>query len=311
MIKNKEEHDIVADYPTLKDKKSFFYTDSLKKLNDISKGNIYFTKYLPIPKIMSKNIQKANLSFMIVDTNYDLIDQILTSKEYIVRIDIQNCPIDIAEKIQKNDFTLKKWGTIIIDLEKTEDELWTNIKKETRKIIKKTSNSGCKTYLCQSDNEFKEYYMLLKKSRNQMKFQTAPYNAAYKQWKIMHPENYHVFLIRDSKNNLLAGMGILYTADYMIEVAAARSEKSKEKHIYANDLLKWEIIKWGQKNKIKYYDLAGINPNPEHGSKDEAIKKFKEKWGGQYYDWYYFEKYNVNNITRKLINNLEKIYKKK
>ncbi|RZD45866.1 MAG: hypothetical protein CXT78_04800 [Thaumarchaeota archaeon] len=52
--------------------------------------------------------------------------------------------------------------------------------------------------------------------------------------------------------------------------------------MYSQDLLKWSIIKWGINNNMKYYNLSGINPNPE-SKKEEGIFRYKKKWGGKQY----------------------------
>ena len=36
---------------------------------------------------------------------------------------------------------------------------------------------------------------------------------------------------------------------------------------------------------MRYYDLAGFNPNPI-SEKERGIEKFKRKWGGKKYDYY-------------------------
>ena len=41
-------------------------------------------------------------------------------------------------------------------------------------------------------------------------------------------------------------------------------------------------MEWGIKNKMKYYDLSGFNPEPI-SSKEEGIIKYKKKWGGKPY----------------------------
>jgi len=60
----------------------------------------------------------------------------------------------------------------------------------------------------------------------------------------------------------------------------ARSKIDFEEKLYAQDLIKWKIIEWGVKNKMKYYNLVGFNPNPI-SQKEIGVKRYKEKWGGK------------------------------
>jgi lipid II:glycine glycyltransferase (peptidoglycan interpeptide bridge formation enzyme) len=228
----------------------------------------------------------------------------------MLRIDIEDCPAEIKEKLVAEGFSLRKWGTFIIDLEKPEEELWNAIKKEARKNIKRTQNEGCHIELCKNDYDFKGYYQMFKQSRKSLKFTTPPYHVMRRQWHILHPNNFEIFLVKDRAGELLAGMGVVFTKDYMIEVAAGRQREKHSSQLYPNDLLKWEIIKWGHEQKIKYYDLAGINPAPSPESKEGNIKRFKEKWGGQYHDWYFFEKHNPRTLLQKIFYKIEKKFRK-
>ena len=40
---------------------------------------------------------------------------------------------------------------------------------------------------------------------------------------------------------------------------------------------------------MKYYDLVVYNPNPET-SKEEGIKRYKEKWGGEKFPYWFVRK---------------------
>jgi len=72
---------------------------------------------------------------------------------------------------------------------------------------------------------------------------------------------------------------------YIIEGGVTRSEKDTKMKLYSQDLIKWKIIEWGINNKMRYYDLAGFNPNPE-SKKEYGIFRYKKKWGGKRYDYY-------------------------
>ena len=48
-----------------------------------------------------------------------------------------------------------------------------------------------------------------------------------------------------------------------------------------NHLLHWQAIKDAKQNGIKYFDFIGARINPEPGSKQEGIQKFKKYFGGE------------------------------
>ena len=63
------------------------------------------------------------------------------------------------------------------------------------------------------------------------------------------------------------------------EWGIARTDIDTKEKLYAQDLLKWKVIEWGKKNKFRYYDLTGVNPNPTT-EKDKNLFRYKEKFGG-------------------------------
>jgi lipid II:glycine glycyltransferase (peptidoglycan interpeptide bridge formation enzyme) len=73
------------------------------------------------------------------------------------------------------------------------------------------------------------------------------------------------------------------------EMSVVRSDYAVEKNLYPGDAIKWAIIKWGHGQGFRTYDLAGVNPNPET-PKEQGIRQFKEKWGGEYVEYPIFTK---------------------
>ena len=55
---------------------------------------------------------------------------------------------------------------------------------------------------------------------------------------------------------------------------------------YPNDLLPWEVFKWGQKAGCTIFDFGGAGkPNREYG-----VRTYKEKFGGSLVNYGRFEK---------------------
>ena len=73
---------------------------------------------------------------------------------------------------------------------------------------------------------------------------------------------------------------------YINEYSIIRSERDTKEKLYSQDLLKWKIIEWGLENNFSYYDLSGINLNPNN-IKEKGIFRYKQKWGGK------LTKYNI------------------
>jgi len=198
--------------------------------------------------------------------------------------------------------TAQPRGTFIIDLTQPLEKIWDNFDYSLQKQIKKAENLGLMIKKIDDFDDFKKYYDLLKSFRSVLKFKTASFKSVKKLWQTLHQNDlqnscYEVFLCRDKENRILAGMGIMINPDekIFIEVAAARSQYAITNKLPDNNFLKWQIIKWGQQNGFRHYNLAGVELNPTPGSKEEGIYRFKKKWGGQFVYWYSYEKYFPQN----------------
>lgn len=185
----------------------------------------------------------------------------------------------------QNTFQTKLWSTFLIDLQKPKDSIYMNIEKHNgRKNIERSRKRGV---IVEEINEksLKEYYKLY----NEFKKIEHPnvhdnFESWLSWWKLLKPLGYSGFLAK--KNEIpIGGLFFSYFNNYIIEGAVARSNKDASEKLYSQDLIKWKIIEWGIENNMKYYDLAGFNPNPE-SEKERGIMNYKKKWGGKQADYW-------------------------
>ena len=96
---------------------------------------------------------------------------------------------------------------------------------------------------------------------------------------MLKPIGYSGYLAK--KDDVVLG-GLMFSSfnKLIIEGGVVRTIEDVNKKLYSQDLIKWNIIEWGIENKMNYYDLAGFNPQPI-SKKEEGIKRYKEKWGGE------------------------------
>lgn len=191
----------------------------------------------------------------------------------------------------------KSKNQIILEL-KNKDILWDGFNRITKKGIKKAEKSELKIKEINNEKEIKIFYKLYIK--NMKNFGTP-----------QHSYKYFLNLFRCLKkkfkglncykNKILIGsIIILYTKNY--SYLAFSISDSKYSKYRPNDLLHWEIIKWAEKDNIKYFDLGQCEANAPQRSRAEGIYKFKKKWLGEVYDrnyfYYYFDKKDKKESVR-------------
>ena len=185
---------------------------------------------------------------------------------------------DNISKIGSN-FNLKLWGTSIIDLSKSKDELYKNIRKNSgRKNIERSIERGV-TIEEINQKSLHEYFEL----KNQMIDESGDgikvsFSDLQERWDLLKPLGYSGFISRYN-DVIIGGLFFSFMNNHIIEGGVVRSKQDFEKKLYSQDLIKWKIIEWGLNHKMNYYNLAGFNPTPSN-QKEQGIFKYKEKWGG-------------------------------
>jgi len=184
-------------------------------------------------------------------------------------------------KLCKNDFKNQKWGTYLIDLKKSKEEIFQNIdKKSARKNIERSIERGVKIEKI-NNNNLTEYLDLFNQTKRESGRIATTTEQMESFWNLLNPIGFSGFLAR--KDGVCIG-GIMFSFfnNYMNEWGVARSKLDYEEKLYSQDLLKWNMIEWGIENNNKWYDFSGFNPEPKD-PKEKGILQYKKKWGGQEY----------------------------
>jgi len=211
--------------------------------------------------------------------NYENIDEMcstfgkfLVSKKYIVK----GFEHPLSQK-PFNHFTkplsAQVWGTFLIDLSKDKNSLWDNLdkhsaKKNVERALKKD------VFVKEITKQDLKYYQ-------EVREETKPVSldVLEQRWDFLHDIGWTGFLAYHN-DNPVGGIMISYFNGYLNEWGIARTKNDSLKKLYAQDLLKWKIIEWGNKNNHRFYDLTGVNPNSKD-DKEKGIFQYKRKWGGK------------------------------
>jgi len=187
-----------------------------------------------------------------------------------------------TEKTMK-EFTITKWATFIIDLTTPIDEIYQKISKHNgRKNIERSKKRGV---IIEEINEksLKEYLEMRDQMRTNSNEEKINHENFFSWWKLLKPLGYTGYIAKKDED-YVGGIMFSFYCGHIIEGGVARSTIDSENHLYSQDLIKWSIIEWGVKNKMKYYNLAGFNPHPK-STKEEGILRYKEKWGGKRFNY--------------------------
>ena len=175
------------------------------------------------------------------------------------------------------------YGSYIIDLTQPEEAIWDNLHAKHRNVIRNAMKTGVQIrsgieYL---DTAFGIVRDTLKRSA--MDFMS---HDSCKRFVRGLGENARVFVA--DLNGIAQGCAIIPFSNHGAYYVYGGS--IPEPATGAMNLLHWEAIRVFRGLGVKRYDFVGVRLNPEKGSKQEGLMRFKERFGGrlvQGYMWKY------------------------
>lgn len=156
-----------------------------------------------------------------------------------------------------------KNGTVLIDLNKTEEELWASVQKDNRWSVNKARKENV---TIQKEGNQDICYELYCKMCN--------YN------KLVPFEKKYVFgngkIFTALKDNKIIAFSVIFTKGDCAFLGYNASNY-KCRNIQANSLLYWEIIINCKKEGFKKINLGGVDL---HSDFNRGNDRFKKRWGG-------------------------------
>ena len=212
--------------------------------------------YLYIPRT-NCNLNEAKIKFL----------KELAKNEKSIFIKIEPLNQDLGNFSFKKAKPVQPAKTLMLDLNKSEDELLKEMQQKTRYNIRLAAKKGVTLKICQAE-EFPIFYDLLVDTyrRKDKKIYGRDYFH-----KLYHDHLTKIYCAEYQGKILCANMIVFY-GDIVTYLHGGSSEK--DKNIMAPHLLQWETIKKAKELGYKYYDFWGIE------DRYPGVARFKRGFGG-------------------------------
>ena len=212
-------------------------------------------------------------------------------KSKSVYTQIRNYNETLAYKLAFDEKKFKKDDhlDIIINLKKNEIDLFSDMHSTRRKQIRRSYKRGIRCELIEdySEHLVKELYTLLAKLYKQISLPLASFDLINETVKQFMPKGWIRIFVAYLGNKIVGFRMVLTYNSIIFDWYAASEKELQDKYI--NDVLPWEVIKWGSLNGYDYFDFGGAGkPNKEYGVRD-----FKLKFGGEMVNYGRYEKINM------------------
>ena len=163
------------------------------------------------------------------------------------------------------------------------DEIFADLKRNTRNHIRKAEKQGVKIRELKKD-KLKHLKNITSSTASRRDFTDQPLSYYEKMYDLFAPEGEVKFLLAEAEidgkmTDLSAAMFMLY-GDEIVYLFSGSDEKYMRDY-NAQYLIQWYMIKYASEKSFSRYNFYGINGLPDPNSKDYGIYDFKKGFGGK------------------------------
>ena len=193
---------------------------------------------------------------------------------------IEPSTTSIAAKFLNNaGFGAMPKATILLDLRKTQEDLFNSLDKDARWGVNKAKKLGLHISEAQTIEEWREFYDIYTKTCAKDKISPMPFNELNALKELFADKGFGQLFIVKSKDKLIAGSLIFVFRDKSLHIINASLQEFLA--MQPNNLLYWHMIEFSKSKKVSYFDLGGYALNARAGTPVQGINAFKARWGGQ------------------------------
>lgn len=178
----------------------------------------------------------------------------------------------IKKVLERENYTCSDKKTLIIDLNKTKDELWRGLDKKCRNAIRKARKNNVEIINANDKKTLDDFYQMTKETYEKWGMK-PPIAKEYfcRVWDVFKPKQQLMVLFAMYEGQLIAGAIFpFYKSEVYYWSGASYTEYNK---VAPNNLIQWSLIEWAIDNKFEKYDMLGADI--------PSIAKFKASFGGE------------------------------
>jgi len=172
--------------------------------------------------------------------------------------------------------------TLIVDLDRSLDDVWKALDKDARRGVRKAKRLGVEATVAHTWEEWKEYYGLHLLHSKEKRYSPEP-RRFYEEMFKLHRKNMSRLFVSKLENRIIAGALCLIHKENLVGIRSASSDAFLK--YQPNNLAHWKSIEWAKENGVKIYDFDGL---PLEQTKYlRGVYKYKKRWDGSV-QWYHY-----------------------
>lgn len=174
-------------------------------------------------------------------------------------------------------------NTWVLSVEKSEEELLSGMRKNTRYMVRKSLQSDLSIESDKTSKGIATLYKLQNETVSRNKFVGFSEKFFKCQMDTFGEDGQAELYVIRKNNKPLAAAIILFYGDYAYYHHSGSSNKMRE--IPSSYYLQWYVIREARKRKLKGYNFWGIAPEGNTNHRFSGVTTFKTGFGGTRIDW--------------------------
>jgi len=228
-----------------------------------------------------------------------------------VRPNIPNTPknrvILSRNRLYPSPMHLHAEHTVVIDLTKSEAELLTAMRRQTRYEVRRADKLGIIVTSSSDESAFKQFYQAQLQTAKRQNFIPSPENFILAQHEAFK-DNAKIYQAQLGKTTLAYGLVLTQSPEAIYHEAASTPEGRSLPGAYA---IQWQIIKDAKTAKLKRYNLFGIAPPNSPHHRYAGVTLFKTGFGGEQINYIPAHDLVIDPVKYQITKVIEIVRKKK
>lgn len=182
---------------------------------------------------------------------------------------------DLQPTLDKCGFTYEEHLNFIIDLERSQQDIWKSIRSNARRNVRKARKLQVIVQDVDNPRRIPAVYALLKQVYQRIQVPLVDVSFFQSAFEILHPKGMMKVLVAKVEDQDIGTLTLLlYNGIVTYWYTGTLGTHSAYR---AGDLLVWHTLEWGSQNGFRILDFGGAGkPDEEYG-----VRNFKAKFGGE------------------------------
>ncbi len=185
---------------------------------------------------------------------------------------------------EDEQYAYERHLNIIVDISKSEDVLWKEVHSKRRNEIRRAQREGTSVQELVELSDIERAYEILTEVYRHAKLPMADKTMFMTAFEVLRPAGMCRYFGSYNSGNLVGVMCLLAYKGCLYDWYAGSLRHYLNK--YPNDLLPWEVFRWGREHGYACFDFGGAGV-PD---KDYGVRDYKKKFGGMLVDYGRFQK---------------------